>query len=143
MYVCLCVERVLCVMTNIHQLKCNCRINGANFDVQNGFTTQLHVCDWFAFDGPWLMSKYNFVCVHNCVYTTLLATILTHLFSFDSLQFYFSLLSVCPFLSDFFFYLHLSIYLLFHPSRFQCGFNRTVGSLLMEQTRAKEHLFCK
>lgn len=91
MYVCLCVERVLCVMTNIHQLKCNCRINGANFDVQNGFTTQLHVCDWFAFDGPWLMSKYNFVCVHNCVYTTLLATILTHLFSFDSLQFYFSL----------------------------------------------------
>lgn len=77
---CTCVCIVLCcavlrcvvytllqyVMTNIHQLKRNCRINGANFDVQNGFTTQLRVCDWFAFDGSWLMSKYNFVYVHNC-----------------------------------------------------------------------------
>lgn len=61
------------VMTNIHQLKRNCRINGANFDVQNGFTTQLRVCDWFAFDGSWLMSKYNFVYVHNmlCTHRTL------------------------------------------------------------------------
>lgn len=68
--VCVVYKLLRYVMTNIHQLKRNCRINGANFDVQNGFTTQLRVCDWFAFDGSWLMSKYNFVYVHSrCVHT--------------------------------------------------------------------------
>lgn len=137
--ICLCVHVVYTllryVMTNIHQLKRNCRINGANFDVQNGFTTQLRVCDWFAFDGSWLMSKYNFVyvyitvCVHTIHFSATSIYWLTHLFNFDSLPFYFTL-RLSPVSYRFrVFFVFICYYLLFssifHPQSrtfSMCGF---------------------